>query len=133
MSGNIRIWKTLESPFHLLQLTILMKHGHFSRTFLGLKLLEATPFALVFVDGGHVLRVQIVSELQPVGYTVHGWQVADIAYNIEELTSKGVQFQRFDQLNQDALGVWTTTDGNKIAWFTDPSGNTLSLTEYMEA
>ena len=108
-----------------------------ARTFfedvLGLKLLEATPFALVFVDGGHVLRVQIVSELQPVGYTVHGWQVADIAYNIEELTSKGVQFQRFDQLNQDALGVWTTTDGNKIAWFTDPSGNTLSLTEYMEA
>lgn len=100
---------------------------------LGLELLEATPFALVFLDGAHVLRVQIVSELQPVDYTVHGWQVTDIARDIEELTSKGVRFQRFDQLNQDALGVWTTPDGNKIAWFSDPSGNTLSLTEYTGA
>ncbi len=97
---------------------------------LGLKLREVTPFALVFLDAGHTLRVQIVSELQPVGYTVHGWQVANIAQEIEELTSKGVQFQRFDHLSQDAFGVWTTPDGNKIAWFTDPSGNTLSLTEY---
>lgn len=99
---------------------------------LGLELREATPFALVFVDGGHVLRVQIVSELEPVGYTVHGWQVADIVRDIEELTSKGVRFRRFDQLTQDALGVWITPDGNKIAWFSDPSGNTLSLTEYTD-
>ena len=101
-----------------------------ARTFftdvLGLKLREATPFALVFVDGDHVLRVQIVSELQPVGYTVHGWQVTDIVQHIEELISKGVHIQRFDHLSQNALGVWTTPDGNKIAWFADPSGNTLS-------
>ena len=100
---------------------------------LGLELREASPFALVFVDGGHVLRVQIVSKLQTVEYTVHGWQVLDIARSIVELRSKGVHFQRFDQLDQDALGVWTTPEGNKIAWFTDPSGNTLSLTEYARA
>lgn len=97
---------------------------------MGLTLREATPFALVFLDGRHVLRVQIVSEMQPVGHTVHGWRVADIVNEIEGLTAKGIKFQRFDQLDQDGLGIWTTPDGSKIAWFADPSGNTLSLTEY---
>jgi len=96
---------------------------------MGLKLREATPFALVFLDGHHVLRVQITSDFQPVGYTVHGWKVANIVDEIETLTSRGVQFQRFDQLPQDDLGIWKTPDGSKIAWFNDPSGNTLSLTE----
>ena len=116
---------------------IATDNPHAAQTFfadiLGLELREVTPFALVFFDGEHVLRVQIVSDLQPVSYTVHGWQVANIAHNIKELISKGVQFQHFDQFAQDALGVWTTPDGNKIAWFTDPSGNILSLTEYAEA
>jgi len=108
-----------------------------ARTFfadvMGLELREATPFALVFLDGRHVLRVQIMSEMQPVGYTVHGWQVANIVDEIEDLISKGVQFQHFDQLAQDELGIWTTPDGSKIAWFTDPSGNILSMTEYPQA
>ncbi|WP_108814395.1 VOC family protein [Loktanella sp. Alg231-35] len=98
---------------------------------IGLELREATPFALVFCDRSHVLRVQIVSELEPASYTVHGWQVTNIAVEISVLASEGVQFQRFGQLDQDALGVWTTPDGNKIAWFKDPSGNILSLTEYV--
>ena len=97
---------------------------------MGLVLREETPFALVFLDGHHVLRVQITSELHPVRYTVHGWQVADIVSEIESLVAKGVQFQRFDHLPQDDLGIWTTPDGSKIAWFSDPSGNTLSLTEH---
>jgi len=99
---------------------------------LGLELREASPFALVFLDGAHMLRVQIVPELQPVEYTVYGWQVEDIASEIGDLMAKGVQFQRFNHLPQDSLGVWTTPDGHKIAWFTDPSGNTLSLTQYAQ-
>jgi catechol 2,3-dioxygenase-like lactoylglutathione lyase family enzyme len=98
---------------------------------LGLELCDSTPFALVFLDGDHVLRVQIVNELQRVGHTVHGWQVENIAREIAVLTAKGVVFQRFDQLQQDALGIWTTPNGDKIAWFNDPSGNTLSLTEHV--
>ncbi|MEO9825589.1 MAG: VOC family protein [Paracoccaceae bacterium] len=97
---------------------------------LGLELREASHFALVFADGDQTLRVQIVSEFEPVSYTVHGWQVASITDEIEKLISKGVIFQRFDQLSQDELGIWTTPDGHKIAWFTDPSGNTLSLTQF---
>lgn len=97
---------------------------------LGLELCEASPFALVFADGDQMLRVQIVAELEPVSYTVHGWMVANISDEIGALVSKGVIFQRFSQLPQDERGIWTTPDGHKIAWFSDPSGNTLSLTQY---
>ena len=99
---------------------------------LGLELIEESPYALAFADGENMLRVQIVAELSPASYTVHGWQVTGIAREIEELASKGVAFLSFDQLPQDALGIWTTPDGNKIAWFKDPSGNILSLTEYVK-
>jgi hypothetical protein len=98
---------------------------------LDLGLIESSPYALVFSDGENTLRVQIVSELTPASHTVHGWQVADIEREIALLASKGVEFLTFEQLGQNASGVWTTPDGHKIAWFNDPSGNVLSLTEYV--
>lgn len=102
----------------------------FYRDIVGLELIDATPFALVFRDGSHVLRIQIVPDFEPVGYTVHGWQVENIAEDIRALAAAGVTFERFGQLDQDALGIWTTPDGPKIAWFKDPCGNVLSLTEH---
>lgn len=77
-----------------------------------------------------MLRVQIVAQLRPAAHTVHGWQVSDIHKEIESLAAKGVAFLAFDQLGQDEHGVWTTPDGSKIAWFKDPDGNTLSLTQF---
>lgn len=100
---------------------------------LGLNLLESSPYALVFSDGGHMLRVQIVTDLRPAQHTVHGWRVTNIKRDVEELASKGVEFLMFEQLSQSAAGVWTTPNGDKIAWFKDPSGNTLSLTEFTES
>ena len=97
---------------------------------MGLELRETSPYALVFSDAGQELRVQIVSNFQPAPFTVHGWRVSDIAHESRALRSKGVEFLRFDGLTQDDQGIWTTPDGNKIAWFTDPSGNILSLTEH---
>lgn len=98
---------------------------------LGLELTERSPYALVFYDGENMLRVQIVAELNPASHTVHGWRVADIEREIEELASKDVVFLAFDQLEQDTSGIWTTPDGHKIAWFKDPSGNILSLTQFL--
>ena len=97
---------------------------------LGLELIENSPYALAFSDGDNLLRVQIVTELCPALHTVHGWQVTNIEQEIEELASKGVEFLTFDQLGQNASGVWTSPDGHKIAWLKDPSGNILSLTQY---
>ena len=76
-----------------------------------------------------MLRVQIVAEHVPVSYTVHGWLVSNISDEMFELTSKGVEFLRFEELPQDEHGVWTTPDQHKIAWFCDPSRNILSLTQ----
>ena len=99
---------------------------------LGLELVETSPFALVLDDGGHTLRVQIVEALDPAPFTAHGWQVDDIAAEIERLGGHGVEFQRFEHLPQDDAGVWATPDGNKIAWFSDPCGNVLSFTEFAD-
>jgi hypothetical protein len=42
----------------------------------------------------------------------------------------GVVFTRYDGVEQDPTGVWTTPNGDRIAWFTDPDGNNLPLTQF---
>lgn len=102
----------------------------FYRDVMGLTLTDASPYALVFDDGGQMLRVQIVETLTPAPFTAHGWQVADIDATVAQLRGKGVTFEAFAHLPQDARGIWTTPDGSQIAWFKDPSGNILSLTQF---
>ena len=97
---------------------------------LGLKFVSDDPFAIVFDVEGTMLRVQKVQELEPAGHTVLGWEVADIRAEIKKLSKRGVRFERFGGLAQDELGVWTSPAGGKIAWFKDPDGNILSLTQF---
>jgi predicted enzyme related to lactoylglutathione lyase len=97
---------------------------------LGLSLLGESPFALVFDANGTMLRVQKVRELSPAAYTTLGWEVGDIRSTIQRLCKKGARFERYDGMPQDELGIWTTPDGSKVAWFKDPDGNILSLTEF---
>ncbi|MBS1857878.1 MAG: VOC family protein [Acidobacteria bacterium] len=97
---------------------------------LGLRLLaEQLPFALVFDAHGTMLRVTVVTDLTPPPYTVLGWRVADIAAAAAALRNAGVQFVRYPGMPQDEHGVWTSPDGSKVAWFKDPDGNTLSISE----
>jgi catechol 2,3-dioxygenase-like lactoylglutathione lyase family enzyme len=102
----------------------------FYRDTLGLTLVSEDPFAIVFDANGTMLRVTPVHELAVAGYTVLGWEVPDIAGAVTKLTSAGVQFQRYDFLKQDGLGIWTAPGGVKVAWFKDPDGNTLSLSSH---
>lgn len=97
---------------------------------LGLKLLEDGPFALVFASGDNTIRVQKVESLATPPYTSLGWEVKNIAATVEQLTSNGVEFQHHEGLPQNEAGIWRTPDGAQIAWFRDPDGNTLSLTEH---
>ena len=97
---------------------------------LGLRLTGEDPFALVFDAAGTMLRVATVTALKPAGYTVLGWNVRDIDRAVRDLAEKGVAFQRYDGMPQDELGIWTSPGGARIAWFLDPDGNTLSLTEF---
>ena len=96
---------------------------------LGLRLVGEDGFALAFDAGGTMLRVAIVKTLQPAGYTVLGWIVPDIAKAVRGLVKRGVIFQRYEGMPQDDLGIWSSPSGARIAWFTDPDSNTLSLTE----
>ena len=97
---------------------------------LGLRLVDDTPVALVFDAHGTMLRVAKLESLMPATHTVLGWRVADVASTVDELAATGVAFERFDGLEQDERGIWTSPAGGKIAWFKDPSGNILSLTEF---
>ena len=97
---------------------------------LGLSVIDEDPYALGLDANGIMLRVTVVPELRPAGYTVCGWRVDDIAAAIRDLGDRGVGFARYDGMDQDALGVWTAPTGAKVAWFTDPDGNVLSLTQF---
>jgi len=101
----------------------------FYRDVLGLRLVEDSPFALVFEANGTMLRIQKLPAHTAAPFTVLGWQVGDIAAMVDGLTAKGVRFERYEQLPQDARGIWKTPDGAQVAWFKDPDGNVLSLTQ----
>ncbi len=101
----------------------------FYETTLGLRLVAEEPYALVFDANGTMLRVQKVREHTPPPFTALGWEVADIRATIQALVERGVSFERYDFVPQDALGVWDA-GGALVAWFKDPDGNLLSLTQF---
>jgi hypothetical protein len=88
------------------------------------------PFALVFDAHGTMLRVTNVAEVAAAQYTVLGWEVPNILAATKDLSAAGVKFERYPGLPQDELGIWTAPSGAKVAWFKDPDGNTLSLTQF---
>jgi catechol 2,3-dioxygenase-like lactoylglutathione lyase family enzyme len=111
---------------------IFEARGFYERV-LGLRVVEDTPFALVLDANGTMLRVTPVPNLAVQSFTIAGWRVGDIAAVVRALQAGGVRFTRYDGMDQDDLGIWTTPGGDKVAWFTDPDGNTLSLTEFAAA
>ena len=102
----------------------------FYEEILGLRVAEQNDFACVLDANGTMVRVTAVGEVSPAGYTVLGWRVADIVATVAGLTARGVVFRRYDGMDQDEQGIWTTPGGDKVAWFTDPDGNTLSVTQF---
>ena len=97
---------------------------------LGLRLVEDAPFALVFDAGGTMLRIQKLETVTAAVNTVLRWDVGDIRTPVDRLAAAGVVFERYAGLPQDEVGIWTSPDGALVAWFKDPDGNTLSLTQF---
>lgn len=97
---------------------------------LGLTLEGSSPFACAFRSNGVLLRVVSVEKLEPHPFTTLGWSVEDLAASVGGLTARGVVFDRFEGVEQDELGIWQAPGGAKVAWFKDPDGNTLSLTQF---
>jgi catechol 2,3-dioxygenase-like lactoylglutathione lyase family enzyme len=102
----------------------------FYRGTLGLRLVSEDQFALVFDAAGTMLRVTRVQELAGAKYTVLGWEVQDIVQTAKQLQAAGVALERYPGMQQDELGIWNSPSGARVAWFKDPDGNTLSITEF---
>ena len=107
------------------------KARSFYQDTLGLRLVSEEPsHALVFDANGTMLRVSIVQKIPPGKYTVLGWRVGNIGRAVEELARQGVVFEWFEGFAQDDQGIWTAPDSTRVAWFRDPDGNMLSLTQF---
>lgn len=102
----------------------------FYESILGLRLVSDEPFALVFDANRTMLRISKVQDLTPAPFTVLGWRVSNIRRTVASLQDRGVVFERYVGLAQDDLGICTFPGGSRVAWFKDPDGNVLSLTEF---
>jgi catechol 2,3-dioxygenase-like lactoylglutathione lyase family enzyme len=102
----------------------------FYRDTLGLALRSTDAFG-DFIDlGGGLLRMTAMPDHRPHAHPVLGWNVDDINEAATALRDRGIAFIIYEGMGQDALGIWTAPDGtNRIAFFADPDGNILTLSQ----
>jgi len=101
----------------------------FYRETLGLTLAHEDEFAAAFSIGGTTLRVSTVADFVPHQHTILGFRVEDVATTVKALRETGAVFNVYKGFNQDEFGVWTAPSGSvRVAWFNDPDGNVLSIT-----
>ena len=104
----------------------------FYRDVLGFEVLGEDEYAVVFDANGTMLRVNKGRDFKPAQGTVLGWEVGDVHAAIRDLSSRGVHFEQYNLpfMKQDELGAWTTPNGDRVAWFKDPDGNVLSVSQH---
>jgi catechol 2,3-dioxygenase-like lactoylglutathione lyase family enzyme len=108
------------------------KSRSFYEGVLGLRFVKDDGFAMVLDANGIMIRVaKVPPPFTPAPFTILGWQVKGIEKVATELQAKGVHFERFGFFQQDELGIWTASTGDKVAWFKDPDGNILSVSEHV--
>jgi len=97
---------------------------------LGFQFISDDQFALVMRAGESMIRIAKAGKFTPAQYTVMGWEVTDIEAMVKWLNSRGVDFEKYPFVQDRELGIWTTPNGDKVAWFKDPDGNVLSLSQH---
>ncbi|HEX3627698.1 MAG TPA: VOC family protein [Verrucomicrobiae bacterium] len=122
---------SLDNPVIFLATANADRSRSFYEKVLGLTFVADEPPALVFKVGDRMLRIQKVERVVAVPYTALGWAVSDIRKTARELNSAGIIFERFQGMNQDSDGIWQAPSGAFIAWFRDPDGHVLSLTQFL--
>jgi catechol 2,3-dioxygenase-like lactoylglutathione lyase family enzyme len=97
---------------------------------LGLRCVSEDEFAVVFDAQGITLRAALVPKFTPQEFTIAGWEVANIKATVSALMARGVEFQKYGLPGQDDRGIWTAPSGARVAWFKDPDGNVLSVSQH---
>ena len=109
------------------------KSRDFYMNVLGLTLLSEDQYGMEFISNGAMLRITTVQKLTPQPFTVLGWDVVDLPSVILSLAKKGIEFERYNFIEQDIVGIWTAPGGVRVAWFKDHDGNLLSLSEMVNS
>ena len=101
---------------------------------LGLEVLQSGPSANIAdgsrvygSGGGPALNVYQSDTAGKTRATLATWYVDDLDQIVDELVSAGVEFARYDEFEHDGKGITARAGGGRIAWFTDPDGNTFAL------
>lgn len=102
----------------------------FYEAVLGLRFVSEDQFALVLDANGIMVRIAVVPEFRPQQFTILGWEVLDMKKEVARLHGQGVCFEKYGMKGQDEEGIWSSPSGAKVAWFKDPDGNVLSLTQF---
>lgn len=97
---------------------------------LGLAFVSQDEFALEVESNGTHIRIAKVQEFTPFPFTILGWRVPEIVPAVRSLADKGIIFECYQHLQHDEDSIWTAPGGTRIAWFRDPEGNTLSLSQH---
>ncbi len=87
-------------------------------------------FALVVKTQTSMIRIARTPNFTPAEFTILGWEVPAIEETVKTLTASGVSFMRYSFVEQDEAGIWTSPSGDRVAWFKDPDGNVLSLSQH---
>lgn len=97
---------------------------------LGCEVVSLDQFALVVTLGGHQIRIVNAADFTPLRSTVLGWEVSDIEAVADWLANRGVAFDKYPFVQDKERGIWTAPGGSKVAWFKDPDGNVLSISQH---
>jgi catechol 2,3-dioxygenase-like lactoylglutathione lyase family enzyme len=99
---------------------------------LGFRFVSDDQFALVLMAGDTMLRIaKVPKDFAPAPFTVLGWEAKDIASVVRWLHGRGVAFEKYPFIQDQELGIWTAPGGDKVAWFKDPDGNILSVSQHV--
>jgi catechol 2,3-dioxygenase-like lactoylglutathione lyase family enzyme len=96
---------------------------------LGLTFVEDNEHLVMFETDSARLNLQKTEVVKPPFGTAVGWQVKDLRGTIRGLMDRGVTFERYENMAQDDLAIWSPAPGTGVAWFKDPDGNLLSLSQ----
>lgn len=99
---------------------------------LGFQFVSDDQFALVMMAGDTMLRIsKVPKEFNPVPFTILGWEAKDIEAVVRWLKARGVTFEKYPFVQDQELGIWTAPTGDKVAWFKDPDGNVLGVSQHV--
>jgi catechol 2,3-dioxygenase-like lactoylglutathione lyase family enzyme len=99
---------------------------------LGFVFVNKDQFALAIRAGENMIRISRVEGFQAAQGTVLGWEVEDVKETVLWLQSRGVMTEKYAFVEDHELGIWSTPNGDQVAWFKDPDGNVLSISHHAQ-